>query len=97
MSSDKEALITVFNTSVKELQQGIAQHSSLVNAILAEQVDACTLQPLLDRCPKRSREVQLEKTIQNAIEVLEETRKAFKSKKLELLRKELTRALMAVD
>ncbi len=41
-----------------------------------------------------SREQQLKKALEEAIEVLEESRKAFKSKQLERLRKKLTRVLI---
>jgi hypothetical protein len=79
---------------MKELQQGIDTHCCLVTSVLEDRLDECSLRPLLDVCPKRSRELKLEKTIREAIDILEESRKAFKSKRLEALRKKLTRVLI---
>jgi len=94
MGLDKKEIISAINTSVKELQQGIDMHCCLVTSILEGQIDDRNLKPLLDLCPKRSRELRLEKVIQEAIEELEESRKAFKSKRLEALRKKLTQTLI---
>ena len=94
MGLDKKDIISAINTSVKELQQGIDMHCCLVRSILEGQIDDRNLKPLLDLCPKRSRELVLEKVIQEAIEELEESRKAFKSKRLEALRKKLTQTLI---
>ena len=55
------------------------------------------LQPLLNLCSKRSRELRLEKAIKEAIDVIEESRKAFKSKRLEALRKKLISVLIDAD
>ncbi len=94
MSLDKKEIISAINTSVKELQQGIDMHCCLVRSILEGQIDDRDLKPLLELCPKRSRELVLEKVIKEAIEELEESRKAFKSKRLEALRKKLTQTLI---
>ena len=50
--------------------------------------------PLVDLCPSKSREAILRDAIKDAIEALEQSRKAFKSKQLEVLRKKLTRVLI---
>ena len=71
-------------------------HCCLVSSILEGQVDERSLRPLLDICPKRFREQLLKDAIKEAIDVLEESRKAFKSKKLEALRKKLTQVLIDV-
>ena len=94
MSLHKKEIISAINTSVKELQQGIDMHCCLVRSILEGQIDDRDLKPLLELCPKRSRELVLEKVIKEAIEELEESRKAFKSKRLEALRKKLTQTLI---
>jgi hypothetical protein len=46
------------------------------------------------QCPVRDRENRLVAAIQNAIDVLEESKKSFKSKRLEGLRKDLIRVLI---
>lgn len=97
MGLDKKDMINALNTSIKELQQGIDMHCCLVASILEEQVDERNLLPLLDLCPKRSRELKLKEAIKEAIDILEESRKAFKSKKLEALRKKLTQVLIDAD
>jgi len=94
MGLDKKDIISAINTSVKELQKGIDMHCCLVRSILEGQIDDRNLKSLLDLCPKRSRELVLEKVIKEAIEELEESRKAFKSKRLEALRKKLTQTLI---
>jgi len=97
MKLNKNDIANAISTSVRELQQGIDTHCCLVAAILGENVDENNLLPLLDLCPKRSRERSLEKAIKEAIDVIEESRKAFKSKKLEALRKKLTSVLVGTD
>jgi len=95
MGLERKELINALNASVKEIQLGIDMHCCLVNSILEEQVDECNLRPLMDLCTKRSREIRLEKAIREAIDTLEESRKAFKSKSLEALRRNLTQVLIA--
>jgi hypothetical protein len=97
MGVDKRELIDALNTSVKALQQGIDSHCCLVSSILEGQADERTLKPLLDMCPKISRELLMRDAIKEAIDVLEESRKAFKSKRLEDLRKKLIQVLIDVD
>jgi len=94
---DKEDLISAINQSVKELHRGIDMHLCLVASILEKRVDERNLRPLLDLCPSRSREITLKEVIKEAIDVLEESRKAFKSKRLEALRKKLTQVLIDAD
>ncbi len=94
MSTSKQDLIKALNSSVKELQQGIDMHYCLVSSILEEQVNDRNLGTLQALCPNRSREIVMRNAIKEAIEILEESRKAFKSKKLEVLRKKLTQVLI---
>jgi hypothetical protein len=49
---------------------------------------------MLDLCAGRNREARLSAAIKEAIDVIEESRKAFKSKRLEALRKKLTQVLI---
>lgn len=94
---DKKTLIKALNTSVKDLQQGIDMHCCLVASILEEKVDERNLKPLLAFCPSKARELLLKNAIKEAIDTLEESRKAFKSKRLEALRKKLTLVLIDAD
>ncbi|MCJ8499770.1 hypothetical protein [Desulfatitalea alkaliphila] len=97
MGIEKKDLINALNVSVKDLQQGLDLHCCLVTSILEGRVDERNLLPLLEMCPKRPRELKLEKAVREAIEEIEESRKAFKSKRLEVLRKRLTQVLVEGD
>lgn len=94
MVADRSALIQALNVSVKDLQQGIDRHCCLVASILENNVDARDLKPILEGCPWKARETALKNAIKDTIDALEESRKAFKSKQLELLRKKLTQVLI---
>jgi endonuclease IV len=97
MKLDKKNLINAINKSVKELHQGIDMHRYLVASVLEQSVDERNLQTLLNFYPSRSHEAKLKEAIKETIEVLEETRKAFKSKRLEALRKKLTQVLINAE
>lgn len=94
MSSDEKNLANVLNESVKELQHRLDEHSCLVAAILDGRVDCQNLPRRTDVCFLQTRGEKLRQAIQEAIEVLEQSRKSFKSKQLELLRKKLTQVLI---
>lgn len=89
----KEELLSALQKSVKDLQQGIDMHTCLIASILENEVDEGNLRPFLNACPSRSGEARMRSAIQEAIEVLDESRKSFKSKRLEALRKRLTQVL----
>ena len=97
MDVDKKEIINEFNGSVRKLQQGIDMHCRLVTSILEGQVDEQNIQSFLSICPTRSRELKLQRAIKEAIDVLEESRKSFKSKKLKALRKMLTDVLIETE
>jgi (p)ppGpp synthase/HD superfamily hydrolase len=92
--ADKNALAHALNSSIKDLQQGIDRHCVLISSIMANQIELQELKPLLEACPSKARELTLKKAIKDAIDTLEDTRKAFKSKQLEMLRKRLTQVLV---
>jgi hypothetical protein len=85
------------SASIKELQQGVDVHCCLVASILGDSVDARNLLSLQNGCPRSDRELKLVNAIKEAIEVLEQSRKAFKSKTLEALRIRLTDVLIDAD
>jgi hypothetical protein len=83
--------IDILKASARELQQRADEHRKLIAAAIEENdirqaLDSCHL---LD-CPHRH---ELKGILLEAISVLEETRKAFKSKQLEALRKKMIRVL----
>jgi hypothetical protein len=89
----KKDLVTVINRSAEELHQRIDLQRYLMTALLENKVGDETINQLsFPTCfPDENR---LKQAIMETIDVLEESRKAFKSKRLEVLRKKLTQVLI---
>ena len=85
--------IKIIERSAEDLHQRIEMQRHLLLALLGQQQkghissDLCTIL----NCPHRRR---LKEAIREAIETLEETKKSFKSKTLEGLRKRLMEVLL---
>ena len=94
---DDAGILDALNASIQQLQQGFDMHCCLVNAIAEQQTDTTRLASLMRDCPSRSREAVLRAALKETIHVLEESRKAFKSKRLEALRKHLTDVLIQTN
>ncbi|MBN1850558.1 MAG: hypothetical protein JW932_18460 [Deltaproteobacteria bacterium] len=92
-SSNKKELLQVIDNSTQHLHEQIDMHRHLVNSILNQRVSEGTLKDITLPFHSKADE-NLKQAIQEAIEVLEESRKAFKSKRLETLRKKLTDVLI---
>ena len=92
-SPNKRDLITVIDRSAQELHEKIDMHRYLMTTILDQRVNEGNIKQIT-LPPYSADEGRLKKAIQEAIEVLEESRKAFKSKRLEVLRKRLTQVLI---
>lgn len=88
----KGNLIEIIDKSAEELHQKIDIHRYLMATIIDKKVNEKKLNHIL--LPDSHREFRLKKAIKETIEILEETRKAFKSKRLEALRKKLTGVLI---
>ena len=88
----KRDLIEIIDKSAEELHQKIDMHRYLMATIIDKKVSEKKLNHIL--LPDFHREFRLKKAIKETIEVLENTRKAFKSKRLEALRKKLTEVLI---
>jgi len=91
---NKQDVITALGRSADELHRHIELHRKLVTSMLGTGVDEGDIQALFHVCPRRNREARLREASQETIEVLDESRKAFKSKRLEALRKRLTTLLV---
>ncbi len=92
MESDKnDLMLRTVHESIHSLYQDIEKHRCVIASILERQSGEHGFgnHPVL--C---SRELRLKTAIRDAIEVLDESRKAFKSKRLEVLRRQLTQALI---
>jgi hypothetical protein len=90
---DKNALIQAITRNTEDLHQKIEMHRHLMAGLLEHKVDGDLLKDLCSSSPS-SADRRLKEVIKEAIEVLEESRKAFKSKRLEVLRKKLTQVLI---
>jgi len=88
----KSDLIEVIDRSTEELHQRIDMHRYLMATILDKKVSEKRLHNVV--LPSTHRELRFKEALGEAIEVLEETRRAFKSKRLEALRKKLTQVLI---
>lgn len=75
--------------NIEDMQAMLDDHGSLLN-YLKEGGDTPLLRRCVSTCPYKQK---LKDTLLEAIQVLEESRKAFKSKKLEALRKKLIEVL----
>ena len=84
----REALVQ----SIEDLEQRMERHRRLLGVAMSEgRVNQGIEGPLSG---DRSQNSRLREVLIEAIEVLEGTRKAFKSKQLETLRKKMIRALV---
>ena len=89
--AQKRALIEIIDKNTEDLHKKIDMHRYLIATILDKKVSEKRLDHII--LPEPEKELRLSNAIKEAIEVLEETRKAFKSKRLEVLRKRLTQVL----
>lgn len=94
--ANKRDLIRAIDVSTKELHQRIDMHRYLMARILEQRLSSETIKQIClpTDCPDKNR---LKEAVREAIEVLEESRKAFKSKRLEALRKKLTQVLIETE
>jgi hypothetical protein len=95
--NERAEVLAAIADSVARQQREIELQQNLVTLALRSCPRSGGLSALAADCPLRSREKRLREAIQEAIEVLESTRRAFKSKQLEMLRKNLTAVLIETD
>jgi hypothetical protein len=95
--NERAEVLAAIAESVARQQREIELQQNLVALALRNCPRSGGLSALAADCPLRSREKRLREAIQEAIEVLESTRRAFKSKQLEMLRKNLTAVLIETD
>jgi signal transduction histidine kinase len=88
----QELLMAIYRNMV-ELQAGIDRCRRLIDSVLDESIDEAGLVRLKEHLEGAHQDSRLRNALREAIFVLDESRKAFKSKQLENLRKRLTRAL----
>ncbi|MDD3992115.1 MAG: hypothetical protein RBR20_14220 [Desulfobacterales bacterium] len=95
--NERGEVLAAIADSVARQQREIELQQNLVALVLQSCPRSGGLSALAANCPLRSREKRLREAIQEAIEVLESTRRSFKSKQLEMLRKNLTAVLIETD
>ncbi len=79
----------LLNKSFEDIQAMLEEHGCLLNC-LKDGGDTPILSRCVSTCPYKHR---LKEVLLETIQVLEESRKAFKSKRLEMLRKKLIEVL----
>jgi hypothetical protein len=92
-AGSKKDLVTVINRSTEELHQKIDMQHYLMTTLLEKKVGDETVKQLVLPISSPD-ENRLKQAIKETIDVLEESRKSFKSKRLEVLRKKLTQVLI---
>ena len=91
--ANKKDMINVIDKSAEELHLKIDMHCRLMTAMLEQKLGEGNLKEFF--LPSYYyKEARLKEAVKETIEVLEQTRKAFKSKRLEALRKKLTHVLI---
>jgi hypothetical protein len=83
--------------NIQVLQQSLDHYANLVGAMQTWDNERQDLRLHRGSNPLRSREIRVKEAIREAIDVLDESRKAFKSKRLEALRKQLTAVLLNTE
>ena len=91
--SSRKDLITIIDRSAEELHQRIEMHRYLMATILKQRVSDRSIKGASLKFAS-PHETKLREALKETIEGLEKSRKAFKSKKLEALRKKLTQVLI---
>ena len=92
-SLNKKDIINMIDQSSEELHQKIDNHRSLISSILEEGISESVLKRVTGPFPSGS-DGKLKEAVKETIDVLEQTKKAFKSKRLEALRKKLIQVLI---
>lgn len=90
---NKKDMINVIDKSAEELHLKIDMHCHLMTTILEQKLGEGNLKEFFLQSYYH-KEARLKEAVKETIDVLEESRKAFKSKRLEALRKKLTHVLI---
>jgi len=92
-NNKKEVMINIIDKSAEELHLKIDMQCHLMTTILEQKLGDGNLKEFV--LPSYYyKEARLKEAVKETIDVLEQTRKAFKSKRLEVLRKKLMHVLI---
>jgi len=89
--------MTVYNLLTKnseDIREALQRQQALLDALKEENIEALVLDRCVVDCPYRRK---LKTILLETVQVLEGTRRAFKSRQLEMLRKKLTQTLAGID
>jgi len=92
MGESKSPLIKIIDKSTEDLHQRIDMQRHILTTIIEKKIKGTAICPdcILSDCPHKTK---LKEVLVETIEVLEDTKKAFKSQTLEALRKRLMQVL----
>ncbi len=93
MEADKKnSLIEIIDRSTSDLHNRVDMQRHILKTVIEKKINRAEICPdcIFSDCPYKKR---LKEVLTETIGVLEDTKKAFKSKRLELLRKRLMQVL----
>lgn len=90
-------LVKALNESAVKLLDRIEAHHNLIKSVMEERFGGFIPLQGLGQGSQSNREIKLKEAVAETIRVLEESRKAFKSKHLESLRKKLIQTLIDLN
>ncbi|MBW2662613.1 MAG: hypothetical protein JRD93_11650 [Deltaproteobacteria bacterium] len=92
----KTDLMKIIDTNTKDLHNRIDMQRHILTAVIEKKSKGLQICPdcIFSDCPHKKR---LRAVLTEAIGILEDTKKAFKSKRLEILRKKLIQVLAEND
>ena len=92
----KTDLMKIIDTNTKDLHNRIDMQRHILTAVIEKKTKGLQICPdcIFSDCPHKKR---LRAVLTEAIGILEDTKKAFKSKRLEMLRKKLIQVLAESD
>jgi len=93
VDANRQELLMSIHRNMAALQLEIERYRNLLSCVLDGNMNEAGLLQMTPRLEENRREPPLREVLQEAITILDESRRAFKSKKLEILRKRLTQAL----
>ncbi|MDL1979457.1 MAG: hypothetical protein ACNY01_12575 [Desulfobacteria bacterium] len=97
METGKKAdLIRIIDSSTKDLHNRVDMQRHILATVIDKKIKKADICPdcLFSECPYKKK---LKRVLTESIAVLEGTKRSFKSKKLELLRKDFIRLLAETD
>ena len=95
-ANKKNSLIEIIDRSTSDLHNRVDMQCHILKTVIEKKINRTEICPecIFSDCPYKKR---LREVLTETIEVLEDTKRAFKSKSLEVLRKRLMQVLAESD